>query len=133
MTTGDDVPGPDSAPSALLSPAEFRCVREWLGLTPLWMADHLGVAESAVHRWEAGVSSLPVGAASELLRLAETTHDALDDMIDSVKDLHNPTIVTYRTDTSYREHFPEQDWPASWHRALCARLAAETPVRIEYA
>lgn len=124
---------PASAGAAAMSDAEFRCLREWLGLTTRWVADHLGVAERTVHRWEAGVSTVPAGVSAELLRLSEITYTALDGLVDQLLDLPEPGVITYRTDDDYHRHHPEQDWPASWHRALCARLADEVPgLRISY-
>lgn len=116
-----------------MSAAEFRCLREWLGLTTLWVADHLDVAERTVHRWEAGASRVPAGVSDEMLRLSEVTYDVLNGAVDQLMDAPEPGIITYRTDEDYRAHHPEQDWPASWHRALCARIADEVPgLRISY-
>lgn len=130
MTNGQ---APASAGASAMSDAEFRCLREWLGLTTRWLADHLDVAERTVHRWEAGVSPIPAGVAAELLRLSEITYDALNGLVDQPLDLPDPGVITYRTDDDYHQHHPEQDWPASWHRALCARLADEVPgLRISY-
>lgn len=125
------------APTAVgalpMSAAEFRCLREWLGLTTLWVAEHLGVAERTVHRWEAGVSRVPPGVSGELLRLSEITYDVLNRAVDELMDIPDPGIVTYRSDADYREHHPEVDWPASWHRALCGRIGDDVPgLRIEY-
>ena len=116
-----------------MSGAELRCLREWLGLTTRWLADHLDVAERSVHRWESGAYPVPAGVASEVLRLSEVTYDVLNGIVDRLLDLPDPGVVTYRSDADYRAHHPEQDWPASWHRALCARLADEVPgLRIAY-
>ena len=116
-----------------MSDAEFRCLREWLGLTTRWLADHLDVAERTVHRWEAGVSPIPAGVAAELLRLSEVTYDALNGLVDQLLDLPDPGVITYRTDADFAQDQPQSDWPASWHRALCARVADEVPgLRIEF-
>ena len=126
-------PAPAAAGALPMSDAEFRCLREWLGLTTAWVADHLDVAERTVHRWEAGVSPVPAGVSSELLRLSEVTYDALNGLTGKLMDLPEPSVLTYRTDADHHVHHPEQDWPASWHRALCARLADEVPgLRIGY-
>src|SRR5690606_40083818 len=37
-----------------MTPAEFRVVREFLGLTPEWLAAHLGVSGRTVRHWEQG-------------------------------------------------------------------------------
>ena len=129
-----------------MSGAELRCLRERLGLTTRWLAEHLDVAERSVHRWEAGVQRVPDGVAAEVWRMDRVARGELAVMGDhldhrsflvtsrsgSLMVVH-PSVITYRSDEDYRAHHPEQDWPASWHRALCARLADEVPgLRISY-
>lgn len=129
----DKAEAPASAGASLMSGAELRCLREWLGLTTRWLADHLDVAERSVHRWESDVQPVPAGVASEALRLSEVTYDVLNGIANGLLDLPEPEVVTYRSDADYRAHHPNLDWPASWHRALCARLADEVPgLRIAY-
>lgn len=124
---------PAEAGAFHMSGAELRCLREWLGLTTPWLADHLAVAERSIHRWEAGAREVPEGVADEVLRLSEITYDTLNGMAEALMDLPDPGVTTYRSDEHYHAHHPEQDWPASYHRALCARLADEVPgLRIEY-
>lgn len=122
-----------SAGASTMSDAEFRCLRDWLGLTVAWLAGHLGVAERSVHRWEAGTQRVPEGVSAELLRLSEVSDGVLDRLVDALTDAPDPAVLTYRTDADYRLDCPDVEWPASWHRAVCARLAAELPgLRIEY-
>lgn len=129
--TAEQAPAQAGAPP--MSGAELRCLREWLGLTTRWVADHLHVAERSVHRWESDAQRVPAGVAAQLLRLSEITYDVLNGLVDQLLDLPDPAVWTYRSDDDYRQHHPEQDWPASWHRALCARLADEVPgLRITY-
>lgn len=45
----------------------------------------------------------------------------------ALHDMPDPVLQTYRTDASYRAHHPAQRWPASWHRAVCARAVQEVP------
>ena len=123
----NDEKAPAEAGVLLMSAAELRCLREWLGLTTRWLADHLGVAERSIHRWEGGVREVPEGVAAEVLRLSEITYGVLNGLIDQLLDVPEPGVYTYMSDADYRSHHPEQDWPASWHRALCARLADEVP------
>lgn len=117
-----------------MSGAELRCLRECLGLTTRWLAQHLSVAERSVHRWEAETQRIPEGVADEVQRLSALTYDALKGLAYKMYDLPEcGVITTYRSDGDYRAHEPESDWPASWHRALCARLADEVPgLRIRY-
>lgn len=116
-----------------MTAAKFRCLREWLGLTTAWLADRLDVAERSVQRWDSGDSPVPAGVADSLLTLSEQTYDVLNGVVDQLLDVAEPTIITYRSDADYRAHHPEVDWPASWHRALCARVVDEVPgLRIGY-
>ena len=129
----NDEKAPAEAGASPMSGAELRCLREWLGLTTRWLADHLGVAERSVHRWESGIREVPEGVAAEVLRLSEITYGVLNGLTDQLLDVPEPGVYTYMSDADYRSHHPEQDWPASWHRALCARLADEVPgLRITY-
>lgn len=60
-------------------------------------------------------------------------YEALDGLVEQLLDVPEPAVWTYRLDADYHAHHPEQDWPASWHRALCARLADEVPgLRIDF-
>lgn len=124
---------PDQSGATPMSGAELRCLREWLGLTTRWLADRLGVAERSVHRWESGDSPIPRGVADGVLALSEQTYEILNGLIEQLLDTVDPVVITYRTDADYQAHHPEGDWPASWHRALCARIADEVPgLRITY-
>lgn len=131
MTNANAAPAKTGA--APMSGAELRCLREYLGLTTRWLAQHLGVAERSVHRWEAGMQCVPEGVADEVQRLSALTYEARSELADKMFDLPEFCVITYRSDGDYRAHEPESDWPASWHRALCARLADEvTGLRISY-
>lgn len=58
---------------------------------------------------------------------------AVDATIGALMDQPDPAVLTYRSDADYRAHHPEQSWPASWHRAVVARVAQEVPgLAIEY-
>lgn len=107
--------------------AELKVVREWLGLTTRWLADHLDVAERTVHRWEMGVSPIPEGVRVEVEKLEARTAEIVSAAVDACNDARDPALLTYRTDEDYHAHHPEQPWPASWHRALVARVAHEVP------
>lgn len=133
MTTHNDEQAPAQAGALPMTAAEFRCLREWLGLTTTWTAQRLGVAERTVHRWEAGVMRVPAGVSDAMLALSEQTYDVMNAAVEQLLDTTDPAIETYRTDADFREHQPQADWPASWHRALAARVADEVPgVRIEF-
>lgn len=124
--------GPDSAVDRM-SAAEFRVVREWLGLTTRWLAEHLDVAERTVHRWESGQSPIPEGVERTMGYLEDQAADLVAVAVRACNDQRDPALLTYRTDEDYHAHHPEQPWPATWHRAFVARVAHEVPgLAIDY-
>jgi hypothetical protein len=117
-----------------MTDAEFRVVREFLGLTPEWLATHLGVSARTVRHWEAGRYAIPDGVRLELEDLERRTGEFIDGIVPQLMDLPDPGVITYRTDAEYREAHPEMPFPASWHRAVVARLALDVPgLAIAYA
>lgn len=110
-----------------MTDAELRMVREFLGLTTRWLAEHFGVAERTVHRWESGDTPVPDDVREEMERLEAVTAATVTATIEALHDVRDVEIQTYRTDRDYRRHHPEQPWPASWHRAVVARVAQEVP------
>lgn len=117
-----------------MTPAEFRVVREYLGLTGEWLAAHLGVQPRSVRRWEAGTVPIPDGVREEIETLEERTAEVVERSVARLLDVPDPVVVTYRSDDHYAAAEPEAGgWPASWHRAVVARVAQEVPgLAIEY-
>lgn len=105
--------------------AEFRVHRESLGLPIAWIRDWLEVGERSVWRWEDGKSPIPDGVAQELLQLVEVTRRSVDSLCAelSAMPVSERRVLTYRTDTDFRAHQPDTQFPASWHRAVVARAA----------
>lgn len=112
-----------------MTPAEFKVVREFLGLSGDWLAEHLGVAGRTVRSWEAGRYPIPDGVRLEVEDLEQRTGEFVSGIIDKIMDLPEPVLITYRTDEEHRAAKPDLDppFPASWHRAACARIAQEVP------
>lgn len=113
-----------------MTDAELRVVREHLGLTGDWLAAHLHVSPRTVRHWEQGKYAIPDGVRVEIERLEAVTADAVTAGIDAYRDVDDPaevSLLTYRSDDDYHAHHPEVAWPASWHRAVCARIAHEVP------
>lgn len=120
--------------AAGMTPAAFKTTRELLGLSDGWMADHLGVSSRTVRNWEAGKYPVPDGVATEVQALKRQT---LAEVHRLVAELHGqvlPRLATYRNDTDFRAANPNSTFPASWHRAVVARVALQLPgVGIDYA
>jgi transcriptional regulator with XRE-family HTH domain len=110
-----------------LSAAAFRVTREHLGLTVDWVADRMGVQPRTVHRWEAGASPVPEGVRIELEDLATAASDTVAEWVAKLRGQDQPSIRTYRTDADYRRRVQGGRLPASWHRAVVARVAQEVP------
>lgn len=110
-----------------MTPAELRVVREFLGLTPEWLAGHLNVSARTVRHWEAGRYAIPDGVRLEIEDLERRTGEFVSGIIDKLMDLPDPTVITYRDDAEYRAEHPDTEFPASWHRAVVARVAQEVP------
>lgn len=109
-----------------VTPAELRCLREFLGLPPVWLADRLNVRERTLHRWEAAVIPIPDGVAVEVEALANDAGDIVDALVQQYEKSGGGELVTYRTDEDYRSVGDlGLIYPASWHRAIAARVAEQ--------
>jgi hypothetical protein len=107
-----------------MTPAEFRCIREYLGLPLGWVAASLGVNERTVNRWENGVTPVPERASAAMAQLSEYTQRCVDKLIRK----HRGPLITTADDIE------TNGFPASWHRMMCTRVAMLTggDLRIEY-
>lgn len=110
-----------------MTDAEFRVVREFLGLTGDWLAAHLGVTGRTVRAWEAGKYPIPDGVRLEMEDLEARTGQFVSGIVEKLMDLPDPGVLTYRTDREYHAAHPDIPFPASWHRAVVARIAQEVP------
>lgn len=116
-----------------MTAAELRVVREYLGLTIEWLCEHLGVQGRTGRRWEAGDSPIPEGVRLAIEQIETQTALVVDAAVEACNASTDPIMLTYRTDADHRTHHPEQSWPASWHRAVVARVAQEVPgLAIDY-
>lgn len=110
-----------------MTPAEFKVVREFLGLTGDWLAEHLSVSGRTVRHWEQGKYPIPDGVRLAIEDLEQRTGEFIGAIVDKLMDLPDPGVVTYRDDAEYHAAYPESPFPASWHRAVVARIAQEVP------
>jgi DNA-binding XRE family transcriptional regulator len=111
-----------------MTPAEFRVFREWLGLTLDWLAEMLGVQGRTVRRWEAGTAPIPDGVRLQIEEHEAKTARFIGLEVARLRDAADIAMTTYRTDADYRAAVGgAPTLPASWHRAVCARIAQEIP------
>lgn len=114
-----------------LTAAEFKTVRESLGLSADWIAERVGVQVRTVRRWEDGTSPIPEDAWVALVRLEQLVDAAVDNLLDEFgvddpDDLDEPVVVRVpRVDVDSPDGLP-----ASVHRAVAARLRWELPGRV---
>jgi len=106
---------------------ELKTIREWLGLGGDWLAEYLDVSPRAVRHWEAGKRLIPDGVRLEVERLEAVTAQYVAAGVEALTDARDPAVVTYYSDEQYRQAYPEETWPATWHRRVVARIAQEVP------
>jgi transcriptional regulator with XRE-family HTH domain len=130
----------DLADEDPLTAAELRIAREYLGLTGDKMAEKLGVNPRTLRSWEQGRDPIPGRIRPEIAELRAATDAAVARLIAGLEDSDDDTLITYRNDdeyaawvrgTSWSEGW--HGWAASWHRQVCARAAAQTGARIDFA
>jgi len=125
VTEYNDPPGmPDDE---RMTPAEFKVVREFLGLTGDWLAAHLGVSPRTVRHWEQGKYAIPDGVRLAIEDLERRTGEFVDGLVEKLMDMPEPRVITYRDDAEYKAAHADAEFPASWHRAVVARIAQEVP------
>ncbi|MDG9684406.1 hypothetical protein QC334_17060 [Streptomyces sp. DH18] len=75
--------------------------------------------------WEQGKYAIPDGVRLEMERLEAHTGEFVGNAVAALLDVPEPGVLTYRTDAEYHAAHPEVPLPASWHRAVVARIAQE--------
>ena len=110
-----------------MTPAEFKIIRERLGLTGDWLAGYLDVSPRTVRHWEQGKYAIPTGVRAELQDLQRRTRDYVDQLVAHLSRSPDPVAYVYRTDEDYHAADPSARYPASWHRAATARAVEQVP------
>ncbi|MGI5273146.1 helix-turn-helix domain-containing protein [Nonomuraea sp. CA-218870] len=107
-----------------MTDAELKVVREFLGVTGDWLADHLGVSPRTVRHWEQGKYPIPDGVRLTIENLEATAAQQVSAAIELLNDAPDAAMAIPRTEADCP---PECPWPPSWHRAVAARIAQEVP------
>jgi hypothetical protein len=121
-----------------MTPADFRVIREHLGLTTAWLATHFDVAERSVQRWERAESPVPGAVADEMRELERRTRDQVAELAKELAEMtaagEPAAVQTFFSDAEYRRQ-TDGTWTASWHRAMVGRAieAYGRPATVEYA
>lgn len=103
-----------------LTGAEVRTIREGLGVTAEWLADHLGIQTRTVQRWESGHNAVAEFAADELLLLEQQAADQVGAHVEAFTGAQVPPVLAI--DDSHPD-----SWPAGWQRRIAFRVRQEVP------
>lgn len=128
--------------TGVMTGAELRSTRELLGFSPTWISRHLGIAEREYVLMERGRSPVYKPIARKIETLAIEASDLVDGLIDKAEEDLNKggksVLHTYETDADYefaqrsQGLSLEDQKPVRWHHHICARVADEVDVKIEY-
>jgi hypothetical protein len=122
-----------------MTPAELKCIREFLGLTTSWMAEHVSCDERRLLRMEIGKAPIPDAIADAVDDLYADTAAQVDRLTTKYKaqlDLKEGPVVmpVYRNDDEYEDAFKHARFPVRWHRLVAMRVADRLPaLQLDYA
>jgi transcriptional regulator with XRE-family HTH domain len=109
-----------------MTAAEFKTIRESLGVSIQWLAKEVGVKPRSVMAWESGQTEITASAAHMLERLELAVEIQVDDAVTEL--LENPdtpeeiTLIRYRNDTEFWQSIPgSKPFTATMHAAMLAR------------
>lgn len=117
-----------------MTPAEFRCKREYLGLSMAWIARALNASERSVRRWEQVghgdvptraaelINQLYAGAAKSVSVLTVAQMKRRDRMGEAWKSVAIPVPL----------NDPAGEFPGSWFRMIAVRVAERTGQPLSY-
>lgn len=105
-----------------MTPAEFKCCRESLGLSTRWLADRWGVSEYSVQRWERN-RILPDDLQADLLGLQVRFAAEISKGVGE----RGETIIVPRTNVD-----SVQGFPAAWWRLIAWQVRLKTEGLILY-
>jgi DNA-binding transcriptional regulator YiaG len=111
-----------------MTDAELKTIREYLGLTGGWLSASLGVSARQGRKWEEGAAPIPDGVRQEIEAIQQRTAEAESWLIATLMNQHEPIAYVYRTDEDLAvANMDFGGFPASWWRAVVARVAQEMP------
>lgn len=117
-----------------MTSAEFRTLREALGLSATQVAEMTGYALRTVKNWDEGTRRIPDAVEARLLEVEEAVEKAVAGTVQAVKETaekqgglpESVSLVRYRTDTDLHRYRPDMaGMPASLHAAMLVRLRRE--------
>ena len=127
---------PDEVPFSedVMTSAELRVVREYLGLSVGSLANLLVLDEEAVSKWEAGREAIPDEVAQEIEQLEAHYADCVSKAIERLNDARDVRVFTFSSDADFWRFHPDMTGiSASSDRMLVARAKSEVfGLAIEY-
>lgn len=111
-----------------MTAAEFRTIREALGLSPAQVAGMTGYALRTVQNWDEGTRRVPAIVEQRLMEVEAAIEKTVAVSIPFISGLglNSVCLVRYRTDADLHRYRPDMaGMPASLHAAMLARLRRE--------
>lgn len=115
-----------------MTPAEFKTIRESLGLSAQALADILGISqERTIRRWEDGSRELPEDAAGRLLEL-DAEADRMAEQGRRMCLAHPAAVIVTVLRYERLEDYPRAAYPHAHriHAAALGRLKKAAPSRV---
>lgn len=136
-----------SMTDAQMTAAEFKVAREFLGLPGDWIAAHLlgvdrwtgepreerGIDPRMQRRWEQGAVPIPAWVRPQIEELQAIARGEVKRGIEELQASGDARVLTYFSTEHYRQYHPGAIYPASWHRAIVARIVSVVDARIDFA
>lgn len=116
----------------VMTGAELKALREYLGLSWSWLAEYLQCDERRLQRMELDQELVPNAIAGAVEDLYDETSDFVDRMVDKYRqkvEAHGDGVEfpTYRTDGEYQRANKHGRFQARWHRMVAQRVADAVP------
>lgn len=114
-----------------MTAGELKCQREYLGLSPGWLADKLVMGQRRIERMEAGQETIP----EALVTLLDEIHDTAKKMVEEHVTAYRRAIKaadgapallpTFRTDKI--SEAAGMEFPSRFYRHVAARISDAAP------
>lgn len=108
-----------------LTPAEFHCLRQQLGVTTKWLANRWNVTERSVQRWE-NSRCLPFEFTKDLLALRARQLDLIRTQCEEAMRAQSGVMVP-------RKNIMPAEFPAEWWQIIAWHVHEQTGATILYA
>jgi hypothetical protein len=112
-----------------MTPAEFRCAREFLGLSKSWVATQYGnVSKVFVEQWEVEGTKVPDDAAELMDALLAAASQTVGTLTIKWSQQNGDKAIPVPNG----EVMPDGEMPARYYRHIASRVAERTQLGIDY-